>query len=70
MQVTGSAIAVKRITGRTINRGKPSSLSKRRCLAYKGIINNPQFFNYFITVRVFAKRSNGIATKNYQTILG
>lgn len=35
MQVTGSVIAVKRITGRTINRRKQSSLLKSDVLLIK-----------------------------------
>lgn len=70
MQVTGSVIAVKRITGRTINRRKPSSLLKRRCFAYKGIVINPQFFKYFISAIVYNQNCDCNTTNIYHAILG
>jgi len=68
--VTGSDIAAKRITGRSINRRKPSSLLKRRCLGYKGIAINPQFFKYFSYATGFNKARNGITTNIYHAIMG
>jgi len=70
MQVTGSVIAVKRITGRTINRRKQSSLLKRQCFAYKGIVINPQFFKYFVSAILSSQTGDRITTNIYHAILG